>query len=195
MKLPAQKNIKLQDSYPMQAEGGFAGDLHASVHKALVAWEKKRETGDGFRYGKGGSSQFKREKTSASREEISWNKAPEVKKPSRKKERLTQIQKEERARLKRLKESQETPEERKARLAKRREIYLAKHGGVLKHRSLLTPQQKIEARKESVLKYKLRIKAGLVPKTVRKPSKLSPERLAKKAAAQRAYAQTLKNTQ
>lgn len=42
MRQPAQPNLFLQDAYPSQAEGGFAGTLSSSVMRALRAWEKKR---------------------------------------------------------------------------------------------------------------------------------------------------------
>ena len=42
MRQVAQPNIFLQDAYPSQAEGGFAGTLSSSVMRALRAWEKKR---------------------------------------------------------------------------------------------------------------------------------------------------------
>lgn len=77
MRLPAQRSLQQQAAYPSQAEGGFAGDLHSSVTAALRAWEKKRAGGAEFRYGRTGSARFTREKTTATRDEISWNAAPQ----------------------------------------------------------------------------------------------------------------------
>jgi hypothetical protein len=42
MRLIAQPKQWLQDLYPSQAEGGFAGTLSSSMRAALGAWEKKR---------------------------------------------------------------------------------------------------------------------------------------------------------
>lgn len=42
MRLVAQKSIKLQDAYPIQACGGYDGIIHKSVSRALAAWEAKR---------------------------------------------------------------------------------------------------------------------------------------------------------
>ena len=42
MRLIAQPKQGLQDLYPSQAEGGFAGTLSSSMMVALRAWEKKR---------------------------------------------------------------------------------------------------------------------------------------------------------
>lgn len=192
MRFPAQRKLEHQAAYPSQAEGGFAGDLHSSVHKALVAWEKKRNPGETFRYGKSGSSQFKKEKTTASREEISWNKVPEVKKESKKRAVLTAEQHAAKLAYNRQRRKTETPEEREARLEVRRAWYLAKQGGVLQKRFRMSPEQRKASVKAAKQRYLERQKAGLVAKTVRKPSKLSPERLAKKAEAQRKYAQSTK---
>lgn len=84
MRMPAQRSLEHQAALPMQAEGGFAGDLHSSVHAALVAWEKRRNpSGDPFKFGRA-KGMFAREKTAtATRAEISWNKAPEVKKAAK----------------------------------------------------------------------------------------------------------------
>jgi hypothetical protein len=192
MRLPAQRKLDHQAAYPSQAEGGFAGDLHSSVHKALVAWEKKRNPGEPFRYGKSGSSQFKKEKTTASREEISWNKAPEVKKESKKRAVLTAEQYAAKLEYNRERRAKLNAEKREELLAIRRAVYLAKRGGTLQKRSRMSPEQRKASVKAAKQRYLERQKAGLVAKTVRKPSKLSPERLAKKAEAQRKYAQSTK---
>jgi len=42
MRQVAQQKLFMQDAYPSQAEGGFAGTLSSSVMRALRAWEKKR---------------------------------------------------------------------------------------------------------------------------------------------------------
>ena len=42
MRLIAQPKQWLQDLYPSQAEGGFAGTLSSSMMVALRAWEKRR---------------------------------------------------------------------------------------------------------------------------------------------------------
>jgi hypothetical protein len=91
VRLPACKNIELQAAYPSQADGGFAGDLHNSLRVALDRWEKRRGHND-FRYGRGGTGVFRREKAAtATRSEISWNKAPEIKRASGKETiRITQ---------------------------------------------------------------------------------------------------------
>ena len=172
MRLPAQRTLEHQAAYPSQAEGGFAGDLHNSLHRALVAWEKKRNPEAGFRYGRNGS-QYRREKTAtATREEITWNLAPEVKAPSnaqkKKKQRESNLKYMQRIRAK------ETPQERADRLA------------LNPPKPKMSPEERARKRAETKKSYMARKAAGLIVK--REPKrKMSAEQLAKKAARQRKY--------
>jgi hypothetical protein len=172
----------------MQAEGGFVGDLHASVRAALVAWEKKRESNKGFRYGHG-SNMYRKEKTAtASRSEISWNSAPEVVRAPcpRKKAERTQAQREARNKALRESKAKETSEQRRARLDARNAWYRARVGEKPKR-----PKMSIEERRASLReakkRYQERLKAGLVSEKPK--SKLTPQQLAAKAARARRYYQ------
>lgn len=186
--MPAQRTLEHQAAYPSQAEGGFAGDLHKSLKDALVRWEKKRGIGGHFKYGTTGSGgAYRREKTGATREEISWNKAPEVKRESKKREILTEEQRLAKLAYNRQRRQSETPEEREARLEARRAWYLAKRGGVLQKRFRMSPEERKAAVKAAKQRYLERQKAGLVAKTIRKPSKLRAEQLARKAERGRMY--------
>jgi len=188
MRLPAQRRLEHQAAYPSQAEGGFAGDLHNSLHKALVAWEKRRGVGGHFKYGTTGSNgAYRREKTGATREEISWNKAPEIKRESKKRVILTWEQHAAKLAYNRERKRQETPEEREKRLEKRREWYLAKRGGTLQKRFRMSPEERKQSVKAAKLRYQARQKAGLVAKTVRPPSKLTEKQLQAKRERQKKY--------
>lgn len=185
MRLPALRHIELQAAYPSQAEGGFAGDLHNSLHRALVAWEKKRNPEAGFKYGRNGS-QYRREKTAtATREEISWNSAPEVKAPSNAQKKKKQ--RESNLKYMRSIRAKETPQERAERLEKRRAARGSVSGRTYKQRPKMTPEQRKAAVKAAKARYVERQRLGLVAKTVRPPSKLTVDQLAKKAARQREY--------
>jgi hypothetical protein len=188
MRLPAQRRLEHQSAYPSQAEGGFAGDLHKSLKDALVRWEKKRGIGGHFKYGTTGcNGAFRKEKTSATREEISWNKAPEVKRESKKREILTEDQRLAKLAYNRRRRQTETPEERDARLEARRAWYLAKRGGTLQKRFRMLPEERKAAVKAAKQRYIQRQKAGLVAKTIRKPSTSTVEQLARKAERGRKY--------
>jgi hypothetical protein len=72
MRRPAQKSIVLQDAYPMQAEGGLAGDISISLKRALKAWDQRRfDSEKPYKYGTG-RSQYVRKKPTT-REEVTWN--------------------------------------------------------------------------------------------------------------------------
>ena len=188
MRLPAQRRLEHQAAYPSQAEGGFAGDLHNSLHKALVAWEKRRGVGGHFKYGTTGSAgAFRKEKTGATREEISWNKAPEIKRESKKREILTEEQRLAKLAYNRHRRRSETPQQREARLEVRRAWYIAKRGGTLQKRFRMSPEERKAAVKAAKQRYIDRQKAGLVAKTIRKPSKSTAEQLARKAERGRMY--------
>jgi hypothetical protein len=188
MRLPAQRRLEHQAAYPSQAEGGFAGDLHNSLHKALVDWEKRRGVGGHFKYGTTGSNgAYRKEKTGATREEISWNKAPEVKRESKKREILTEEQRLAKLAYNRERRQTETPEEREVRLEARRAWYLAKRGGQLQKQFRMSPKERKAAVKAAKQRYLERQKAGLVAKTVRPPSKLTEKQLAAKRQRQRRY--------
>ena len=188
MRLPAQRRLDHQAAYPSQAEGGFAGDLHNSLHKALVAWEKRRGIGGHFKYGTTGcNGAYRREKTGATREEISWNKSPEVKRESKKREFLSEEQRLAKLAYNRQRRQTETPEEREARLEARRAWYLSKRGGTLQKRFCMSPEERKAAVKAAKQRYIERQKAGLVAKTIRKPSKSTAEQLARKAERGRMY--------
>lgn len=189
MRLPALKSLRVQDSYPMQAEGGYTGDLHASVIKALRDWEKKRESNVGFRYGHG-SGVYRREKAvTATRAEISWNSAPEVKRAPcvrKKYERTERAMELNRIKM-RARRERKTPEEREKRLEERRASYAALRGEKYKAKIKNTPEQRREAIKAAKKRYLARLKAGEVVKRYSKKSKLTSEQLAAKAARQRRY--------
>jgi hypothetical protein len=188
MRLPAQKRLELQAAYPSQAEGGFAGDLHKSLNDALVRWEQKRGIGGHFKYGTTGSAgAYRKEKTGATREEISWNKAPEIKRESKKRAILTEEQHAAKLAYNRERRRQETPEERDERLEARRAWYLAKRGGTLQKRFARSPEERKAAVKAAKQRYLERQKAGLVAKTIRKPSTSTAEQLARKAERGRKY--------
>lgn len=188
MRLPAQRRLEHQAAYPSRAEGGFAGDLHKSLKEALVRWEKKRGIGGHFKYGTTGSNgAYRREKTGATREEISWNKTPEVKRESKKRETLTEEQRLAKLAYNRQRRQTETSEEREARLEVRRAWYRAKQGGTLQKRFRMSPEERKVAVKEAKQRYIERQKAGLVAKTIRKPSKSTAEQLARKAERGRMY--------
>ena len=194
MRLPAQRRLEHQAAYPSQAEGGFAGDLHKSLKDALVRWEKKRGIGGHFKYGTTGSNgAYRREKTGATRDEISWNKAPEFKRESKRREIVTEEQRLEKLAYNRERRQSETPEEREARLELRRAWYLAKRGGTLQKRFRMSPEERKAAVKAAKQRYIERQKAGLVAKTIRKPSKSTAEQLARKAERQRKYYERNKN--
>jgi len=189
VRLPACKNIELQAAYPSQADGGFAGDLHNSLRVALDRWEKRRGLNANFKYGRGGTGVFRKEKTAtATRTEISWNSAPEVKRaPDLEKQKA-------RAEARRLaacirmrdKRKSEGPQTREERLARRRELYLAKNGGVRKKLRAQTPEERRAAVKLAKKRYEERKRLGLViPKL---PSTKSPEKLKRNAERQRHYA-------
>jgi len=188
MRLPAQKRLELQAAYPSQAEGGFAGDLHKSLRQALIRWEQKRGIGGHFKYGTTGSAgAYRKEKTGATREEISWNKAPEVKREPKKREILTEEQRLAKVAYNRERRQSETAEEREARLEKRRAWYLAKQGGTLQKRFARSPEERKAAVKAAKQRYLDRQKAGLVAKTVRPPSKLTEKQLQAKRERQKKY--------
>lgn len=189
MRLPALKSIEAQNAYPAQSDGGFAGDIHSSLHKALVAWEKKRGLDKTFKYGRGGTGLFRKEKdATATRSEISWNSGPEKKQPAKfsvPRER-TDAEKSARREYMRGKRLNETSEDREHRLRQRREAYLAKNGGVRKKRPKMSKEERKEARKLAKKKYQERVKAGLAQKKIPKKQR-SPEQLAKAALRQKRY--------
>lgn len=181
MRLPALRSIAHQSAYPSQAEGGFAGELHKSVRAALNAWEKRRHGDTEFRYGRG-NGLFRREKTAtASRDEISWNEAPEVKRPSKKR---VYVKKEPKARKGNYLEQQReymrqrranmTPEQRAVYLAQKRERYRRSVGGQLKNRKpAMTPEERQRRKNEINAACRARVKAGLRAPS---PSKMSEKR-------------------
>lgn len=185
MRLPASN---LQHCYPMQAEGGFTGDIHKSVYAALKAWEEKRGANKGFRYGHNNSS-FKKKEATATRTEISWNSAPEIKRAPcpRKKAERTHAQREARNRAMKNWRANETSEARALRLAKRNAAYREKVGPK-PVRPKMTPEERKASLKEGKKRYRERVKAGLIP--LEKPkSKLTCEQLAEKAKRSRRYYQ------
>jgi hypothetical protein len=183
--MPAQRTLEHQAAYPSQAEGGFAGDLHNSLHRALVAWEKRRNpNGDPFKFGRA-KGMFTREKVAtATRAEISWNAAPEAKRePSKEKQQAREeARREEARRWMRQSRAKETPEQRAERLAKRRADRLALNPPKPK----MSPEERARKRAETKKRYMARKTAGLIVK--REPKrKMSVEQLAKKAERQRGY--------
>lgn len=187
MRMPAQRTLEHQAALPSQAEGGFAGDLHSSVHKALVAWEKKRyPNGNGFKFGRA-KGMFAREKTAtATRDELSWNAAPEVKTKDPSKQKMRdESQKERNREYMRQRRAKETPEEKAIRLAKRRADRMATLGYAYKPRPKMTPEERKASVKAAKARYTEKQKQGLAPKRVYKPVKLTPEQLKTKAARQR----------
>jgi hypothetical protein len=178
MKLPAQVSIEMQDCYPLQADGGFKGDLSSSLQKALAAWEKRREYKNPLKFnGKWGA---KEKKVIASRGDISWNANPEVKKPMSEKEK--QKRKEYKAEVRR----RETLEQRKKRLDARRAAYREKHGPP-KRRPRMTREERTKRQLESKLRYLERKKAGVILE--RPKSKFTAEQLKAKAVRQKKYYQ------
>jgi hypothetical protein len=159
------------------------------VHKALVAWEKKRNANAGFKYGHG-SGGFRREKAdTATRDEISWNSAPEVKRvsDSAKVKAMAEAKRAEaRQRMRHLR-AQETPEEKAVRLEARRAARGSVSGRTYKQRPKMTPDERKASVKAARARYQKRVRLGLVTKTVRKPSKLTAEQLKAKAARGRKY--------
>jgi hypothetical protein len=195
MRLPAQKRLELQAAYPSQAEGGVTGDLHKSLRQALVRWEQKRGITVGIKFRPGNRSMMP-EKRSATRSEISWNAAPEVKRapcPAKRKIRDEAEREENRRRMKERREA-ETPEQREKRLQERRDWYLKRQGGVLKIRSKQTPEERKQSVKDAKMRYQERLKAGLVAKTVRPPSKLTEKQLQAKRERQKKYYERSKHS-
>ena len=186
MRLPALRHIELQAAYPSQAEGGFAGDLHKSLHRALVAWEKRRNpNGDPFKFGRA-KSMFAREKAAtATRAEISWNSEPEIKRaPSKEKQQAREEARREEARRRmRQSRSKKTPEQRAERLAKRRADRLALNPPKPK----MSPEERAQARRDAKKRYMTRREAGLIGPKPEPKRKMTPEQRARKAERQRKY--------
>lgn len=181
--------MAMQDAYPSQGEGGLAGDVSASLKRALKEWDQRRwDSSNGFKYGKGNGLYKKARVTS--RAEVTWNpkvaqvKAPKAKKvaaikvPREKKpvkpkrteaERLASKKANHANRLarQRARRAAEAPEVRQARLEAKRAAYIAKNGP-LKHQRLkrpgveLTAEQK-EARRQRVAAYSAAWRARMTP--------------------------------
>jgi hypothetical protein len=194
--MPAQRTLEFQSALPSQAEGGFSGDFHSSVHKALCAWEKKRNLNSGFRYGHG-SAVYSRKVETAQRSEISWNSAPEVKRapdPAKIKMREEAARMRHNQRMREMR-AKETPEQKEARLSQRRATRKSRSTGLpYKQRPKITCEERKAAVKAAKARYLERQKLGLVAKTLRPPSKLTPEQLKRKAERARKYYYENKNS-
>jgi len=182
----------LQDNMPLQAEGGFAGEVSKSLKLALKAWDQKRfDISNGFRYGKA-NGMYKRARVTL-REEATWNpkpiepkpkaikvkieriKVPREKKAVKVKPKKTEAERElakEMSRLKkiegqRVRRAQETPEAKEIRIQARRAAYVEKNGPLknpwLKRPGVeLTPEQK-EVRRQRVAAYSAAWRERMTP--------------------------------
>jgi len=143
----------MQDAYPSQAEGGLEGGVCGALKRALKAWDQKRYDGKTeFRFG-GANSLFRRDKPTP-RAEVTWNPTPTapaatpIKVPRAPRPR--QGPRSEANSLAHLSRTQNyrrnlTPAQQQQLLARRREIYQAKHGPPKRKSSL-----DLEKRKASV---------------------------------------------
>jgi hypothetical protein len=153
MRRPACQSLMLQDAYPSQAEGGLEGGVCGALKRALKAWDQKRWDGKPeFKYG-GANSLYRRAKATT-RAEVTWNptptaasatpiKVPRAPKPM-------QGSRSEAKSLPHLSRTQNyrrnlTPEQQQTLLARRREIYRAKHGPPKRR-----PPLDLEKRRQSV---------------------------------------------
>ena len=180
--------LAIQDLYPMQAEGGFLNGLHSSLTAALKAWEARRmPQGTGFRYGR--AAECRHTKPKATREEISWNPAPEVKRPpnpQRERERLQRLRERNRERMAQ-RRLDETPEAKAERLEARRAAYAAMRGDKYKAgRAKQTPQERLESIRSAKKRYMAKVRAG-IPTKKYKPLQTNADRLKAKAERQRRY--------
>jgi hypothetical protein len=180
--------MAVQDLYPAQSQGGYASDIHSSLLSALKKWEAKRfPNGTGFKYGK--KTIFEKQVRSATRKEISWNLAPEVKRapcPRRKQER-TEREKEANKIKMRERRQRETPEARQKRLEERRKWYAALRGDKYKAPcKKQTPEERLQSIREAKKRYMARIKAG-VPIKKYQPLEKNADKLKAKAERQRKY--------
>lgn len=182
-------SMSMQDAYPSQAEGGLAGDVSASLKRALKEWDQRRYDGsNGFRYGKGNGLYKKARVTS--RAEVTWNpkvvlvKAPKTKKvaaikvPREKKlvkskpteaerQAAKQIAREKKIAWQRERRANEDPNAKQIRLEARRAAYVAKHGPLKnpwtkRPGTELTSEQK-EARRQRVAAYSAAWRARMTP--------------------------------
>jgi len=153
MRRPACQSLLMQDAYPSQAEGGLEGGVCGALKRALKAWDQKRWDGKNeFKYG-AASNLYRRAKPTP-RAEVTWN--PKPKKPSAtpikvpRAPRPMQGPRSEANSLPHLSRAQNyrrnlTPEQQQQLLARRREIYRAKHGPPKRRRTL-----DLEKRRQSV---------------------------------------------
>ena len=188
MRLPAPINMAVQDLYPAQHQGGYASDIHSSLLTALKKWEARRfPNGTGFKYGK--KSIFEKKVRSATRSEISWNPAPEIKTapcPRRKQER-TEREKEANKIKMRERRQRETPEARQKRLEERRKWYAALRGDKYKApRKKQTPEERLQSIREAKKRYMAKLKAG-APIKQYTPLAKNADKLKAKAERQRRY--------
>jgi len=143
----------MQDAYPSQAEGVLEVGVCGALKRALKAWDQKRWDGKTeFRFG-GANSLYRRAKPTP-RAEVTWNPKPTaasatpIKVP--RDPRSPQGPRSEKNSLAHLSRAQNyrrslTPDQQQQLLARRREIYRAKHGPPKRKSSL-----DLEKRKESV---------------------------------------------
>jgi hypothetical protein len=190
MRLPAQSKLALQDTYPLQCDGGYVSSYSASLKKALKEWEERRGLTSTMRQWKN-NPLFARSKPTT-REEVAWNKAPRTAKP-----KMSEAERLEKRRIyMQTIRKTETVEEKVERLKLRRAAYLAKIGGKLKIAGKLTSEERILSQKAAQQRYKERRKLGLVAARKKQPKRpLTAEQKAKKAAKQRElYARTRNHT-
>lgn len=176
---------------PLQAEGGFTGEVSKNLKLALKAWDQKRfDTSNGFRYGKA-NGMYKRARVTL-REEATWNpkpaqakikpkvklkaiKVPREKKAVKVKPKKTEEEKQsakEASRLKKIaaqrdRRALEAPEAKEIRIQARRAAYIAKNGPLknpwLKRPGVeLTPEQK-EVRRQRVAAYSAAWRERMTP--------------------------------
>lgn len=183
MRLPAQRSLEHQAAYPAQAEGGYPGDTCRTLKAALVAWEARRGIAV-IKYGRGyRAGELRNPSAKATRAEISWNPAPEVKRESTKAKQREEARREEARNRMRRNRAQETPEARAERLAKRR----AERFALNPPKPKMSPQERAQARKDAKKRYMARRKAGLIGPKPEPKRKMTPEQRARKAERQRRY--------
>ena len=143
----------IQDAYPSQAEGGLEGGVCGALKRALKAWDQRRWEGKNeFKYG--GSNSLYRRAKATTRAEVTWNPKPTaptatpIKVPRA--PRPPHRPRSEKNSLPHLSRTQNyrrnlTQHQQEQLLARRREIYRAKHGPPKIQKTV-----DLEKRKESV---------------------------------------------
>jgi hypothetical protein len=182
MRLPAQRSIDHQMAYPAQSEGGYPGDTCRALKAALAAWEAKRGVAP-LRYGRAYPREagVLKNKRGTTRDEISWNPKPEVKRPAKPKppKKPKRTQEELRAMQKRYVQAYRakmSQEKREAMLARKRELYHQRAQTTRKNQPpALTPGARRERTNERNRLYRAKIKAGLHPLPASKTSEKRKE--------------------